>query len=51
MKALLKYLHKDGCSRAGTDQRCNECFSWGACICHILNLVVQVTMGGFHLDL
>ena len=45
MKAIFKYLHKDGCSMSGSDRQCDECFNWGPCICHILNLVVQVTGG------
>ena len=45
MKAMLKYLHKDGCSMSGSGQQCDDCFGWGACVCHILNLVVQVREG------
>jgi len=40
MKALMRYLHKDGCPQTNTDRRC-ECFGWGACIAHVFNLVVQ----------
>jgi hypothetical protein len=40
MKALMRFLHKDGCLETNTDRRC-KCFRWGACIAHVFNLVVQ----------
>jgi hypothetical protein len=40
VKAMIKYLHKDGCSETTTADKC-QCFSWGACVAHVLNLVVQ----------
>ena len=39
VKAMMKYIHKNGCSETVTDS-C-ACFSWDACVCHVLNLVVK----------
>ena len=40
MKALMRYIHVDGCTQTNSATNC-DCFQWGACICHVLNLVVQ----------